>query len=92
MVRILIVAPLAMSLSLSLSLGLCSGLSSPASARVEPFPPAFKIVEIKTDGAVIHVRFGGQGPAVLLLHGFGDSGDMWQPLAVALMHDHTAAG
>jgi pimeloyl-ACP methyl ester carboxylesterase len=58
-------------------------------ARVEPFPPAFRTAEIKTDGAVIHVRIGGQGPAILMLHGFGDSGDMWQPLAVALMHDHT---
>jgi pimeloyl-ACP methyl ester carboxylesterase len=68
---------------------LAVGLWSPASARVEPFPSSFRTAEIKTDGAVIHVRVGGQGPAVLLLHGFGDSGDMWQPLAVALMHDHT---
>jgi pimeloyl-ACP methyl ester carboxylesterase len=62
---------------------------SPASARVEPFPASFRTADIKTDGAVIHVRVGGQGPAVLLLHGFGDSGDMWRPLAVALMRDHT---
>ena len=65
------------------------GLSSPASARVEPFPPSFRTADVKTDGAVIHVRIGGTGPAILMLHGFGDTGDMWQPLAVALMHDHT---
>jgi pimeloyl-ACP methyl ester carboxylesterase len=46
-------------------------------------------MEIKTEGATIHVRIGGHGPAVLLLHGFGDTGDMWQPLAVALVHDYT---
>jgi pimeloyl-ACP methyl ester carboxylesterase len=64
-------------------------LASPVLARVEPFPSSFRISDIKTDGAVIHVRVGGHGPAVLLLHGFGDSGDMWQPLAVAMMRDHT---
>ena len=44
----------------------------------------FQTEEIKTDGAVIHVRKGGQGPAVVLLHGFGDTGDMWAPLAALL--------
>jgi pimeloyl-ACP methyl ester carboxylesterase len=68
---------------------LAVGLSSPASARVEPFPPSFRVAEVKTDGAVIHVRVGGQGPAVLMLHGFGDTGDMWAPLAAALAKDHT---
>ena len=28
-----------------------------------------------------YVRVGGNGPAVVLLHGFGDTGDMWAPLA-----------
>src|SRR5262249_25091386 len=28
-------------------------------------------------------------PAVVLLHGFGDTGDMWASLAVVLMKDHT---
>jgi len=35
-----------------------------------------------------YVRVGGKGPAVLLLHGFGDTGDMWVPLANALVKDH----
>jgi pimeloyl-ACP methyl ester carboxylesterase len=77
MIRILIAALVAI------------GLSPPASARVEPFPPSFHISDVKTGGAVIHVRVGGKGPAILMLHGFGDSGDMWQPLAVAMMRDHT---
>jgi len=41
------------------------------------------------DGATIHVRIGGHGPAVLLIHGFGDTGDMWGPLAEALAPRHT---
>ena len=32
---------------------------------------------------------GGQGPAVVLLHGFGDTGDMWAPVAAALVKTHT---
>jgi pimeloyl-ACP methyl ester carboxylesterase len=40
-------------------------------------------------GGTQHVRIGGHGPAVLLLHGFGDTGDMWQPLAERLVKDHT---
>jgi pimeloyl-ACP methyl ester carboxylesterase len=64
-------------------------VSLPARAEVQPFPPGFHSEEIKTDGATIHVRVGGQGPAIVMLHGFGDTGDMWAPLAVTLVHDHT---
>ncbi len=35
------------------------------------------------------MRVGGKGPAVVLLHGFGDTGDMWAPLAAVLAKDHT---
>ena len=52
---------------------------------VQPFPPGMRVEEIETDGATIHTRVGGQGPAVVMLHGFGDTGDMWAPLASALI-------
>jgi pimeloyl-ACP methyl ester carboxylesterase len=61
----------------------------PAQAQVKPFPAGFRTQSIQTDGATIHVRHGGRGPAVVLLHGFGDTGDMWAPLAAALAKDHT---
>jgi len=64
-------------------------LALPALAEVKPFPSSFRTQEIATDGATIHVRVGGQGPAVVLLHGFGDTGDMWSPLAAVLARDHT---
>lgn len=64
-------------------------LVSPAAARVEKYPASFKTEEVAVNGATIYVRVGGQGPAILMLHGFGDTGDMWQPLAVALMKTHT---
>ncbi|HUE65762.1 MAG TPA: alpha/beta hydrolase [Rhizomicrobium sp.] len=56
---------------------------------IEPFPSGFHTEEIKTNGTSLHVRIGGQGPAVVFLHGFGDTGDMWAPAATALMRTHT---
>jgi len=59
-----------------------------ARAQVTPFPASFHVRDIATNGAVMHVRYGGTGPAVVLLHGFGDTGDMWAPLAANLVRDH----
>jgi pimeloyl-ACP methyl ester carboxylesterase len=56
---------------------------------VDPFPSGFHTQEIKTNGTTLHVRIGGQGPAVVMLHGFGDTGDMWSPAAAALAKNHT---
>lgn len=61
----------------------------PAAGEVQPFPASFRTQDIQTAGATIHVRTGGQGPAVVLIHGFGDTGDMWAPLAADLARDHT---
>jgi pimeloyl-ACP methyl ester carboxylesterase len=68
---------------------LIAAFSLPAVAGIRPFPASFRTQDIQTDGATIHVRVGGQGPAVVLLHGFGDTGDMWAPLAANLARDHT---
>jgi len=55
---------------------------------LQPFPSGFHTQEINTNGTTLHVRIGGQGPAVVMLHGFGDTGDMWAPAAAALMRSH----
>lgn len=60
-----------------------------AAAAVEPYPAAFRTKVIQTNGTSLFVRFGGHGPAVVLLHGFGDTGDMWAPLAAVLVKGHT---
>ncbi len=62
--------------------------ATPALAQVEPFPPGFTERDIITNGTTIHVRVGGSGPAVVLLHGYGETGDMWAPLAANLARDH----
>lgn len=63
--------------------------ATPALADVQPFPADFKTETIPTNGADIFVRVGGVGPAVVLLHGYGETGDMWAPLAAKLAQDHT---
>src|SRR5262249_37188919 len=56
---------------------------------VHSFPGSFRTEDVATAGATIHVRIGGTGPVVVLLHGFGDTGDMWAPLASAIAHEYT---
>lgn len=68
------------------ALGLLAAL--PAPAQVQPFPTAFVTRNVDTNGTTLHVRIGGKGPAVVLLHGYGETGDMWAPLAADLMRDH----
>jgi pimeloyl-ACP methyl ester carboxylesterase len=58
-------------------------------AAVKAWPSAFRGQDMAVSGGTQYVRAGGQGPAVLLLHGFGDTGDMWVPLAEILVKDHT---
>lgn len=58
-------------------------------AQMPDFPVSFKTHEITTNGATIHVRVGGKGPAVVLLHGYGETGDMWAPMAADLQRDYT---
>jgi pimeloyl-ACP methyl ester carboxylesterase len=72
----------------SLALVACT-FALPAAAGVKPYPASFRIQDIPTDGATIHVRVGGSGPAVVMIHGFGDTGDMWEPLATVMVRDHT---
>jgi hypothetical protein len=64
-------------------------LSAPLVAGITPFPASFYAQMVPTNGTSLYVRVGGQGPAVVLLHGFGDTGDMWAPLAIVLAKDHT---
>ncbi|WP_343615050.1 alpha/beta hydrolase [Novosphingobium sp.] len=60
-----------------------------ADARVLPFPAACKVQDVATNATSLHVRVCGSGPAVVLLHGYGETGDMWAPLAADLARDHT---
>jgi pimeloyl-ACP methyl ester carboxylesterase len=51
------------------------------------FPDTFRTQDLAANGTKLHVRVGGSGPAVVLLHGYGETGDMWVPLAKDLARD-----
>lgn len=71
-------------LAASLALGTPS-----AHAALKPFPADFHRSQVLSADATINVRVGGHGPAVVLIHGFGETGDMWSPLAAELEKNHT---
>ncbi len=77
------------SLSVVAAICITFATSAPAEADVKPFPSSFQAQQMPVSGGTQYVRVGGHGPAVLLLHGFGDTGDMWEPLAEMLVKDHT---
>ena len=53
-----------------------TALVLPATSSAQAFTfPGFALREIATNGTTIHVRSGGSGPAVVLLHGYGETGD-----------------
>jgi pimeloyl-ACP methyl ester carboxylesterase len=51
--------------------------------------PSFRTEMAPVNGVELYTRIGGKGPPVVLIHGFGDTGDMWAPLAADLAKDHT---
>lgn len=53
------------------------------------FPREFRTQDVTTNGTSIHVRVGGKGPAIVFLHGYGETGDMWVPMATDLARDYT---
>jgi pimeloyl-ACP methyl ester carboxylesterase len=71
---------------LALAAALFCGVAIPT---ITPYPAGFHTRQIATNGTTLFVRVGGKGPAVVMLHGFGDTGDMWAPLATKLASAHT---
>ena len=49
----------------------------------------FKAKRIRTSGATINLVTGGEGPPVLLLHGYPQTHAMWHKVAPGLARDYT---
>jgi len=64
-------------------------IAAAAGAAVPAFPASFRAKMVSVNGTRLYVRVVGSGPAVVLLHGFGDTGDMWAPIAGKLAARHT---
>ena len=52
-----------------------------ASIQIAPLPGELKSNDVPVKDVSIHVRVGGRGPAVVLVHGYGETGDLWAPIA-----------
>ena len=53
-------------------------------AAAASYGPGFKQTMVPVEGCTLSATVGGQGPTVLLLHGYAETGRMWKPLALAL--------
>ena len=72
--------------------GLLATASPAAAARIvgnEGRVPGFTARDAEVNGTRIHYRVGGQGPAVVLLHGSAETSHMWNPLMPLLAKTHT---
>ena len=58
--------------------------ASPARVGAADFASGFTEKTVQVGATTWHYRIGGTGSPVLLLHGYGDTGDMWAPLAPIL--------
>jgi haloacetate dehalogenase len=56
---------------------------------MSPLFPAFSRRRIKTTGATINLVSAGEGPPVLLLHGYPETHAMWHKVAPALARNYT---
>lgn len=74
------------------SLLIAALFAAAGSARADTtsqFAHGFSVHTVQAGGRTIYYRIGGRGPAVLLLHGYGDTGQMWAALAPLLAKTHT---
>lgn len=72
------------------TLALSAAFASAALSGAPFFPAGFKSRMFESPArATIFARWGGTGPAVVLLHGFGETGEMWGPLAAELAKTNT---
>jgi len=61
----------------------------PTSAAAATLPAGFSSRDAEVNGVRLHYMIGGQGPAVVLLHGYAETGHMWLPLMPLLARKHT---
>lgn len=66
-------------------------MSSPMLDRVASdwLPPGFRLHDVPTNGTHLSVAVGGAGPALVLLHGWPQTGRAWRRVMPALAEDHT---
>src|SRR5579884_2991795 len=74
--------------ALAAAAALGSASASAARAGAAQFAPGFTETTVQVGATTWHYRIGGTGSPVVLLHGYGDTGDMWASLAPVLAKTH----
>jgi pimeloyl-ACP methyl ester carboxylesterase len=65
-------------------------VTAPAAAtQTEHLPAGFTEKSATVNGVIINYKIGGQGPAVVLLHGYAETSHMWLPLMPLLATSFT---
>ena len=55
----------------------------------DPLFPGFDVVDLPLPGSSVHAVTGGEGPPLVLLHGYPQTHAMWSSIAPQLARDHT---
>ena len=87
-----VLPPLALAVALTNMPALAEGAAqhgSAAAAETEQLPPGFTEKSATVNGVRINYKIGGQGPAVVLLHGYAETSHMLLPLMPQLATSHT---
>ena len=91
--RRLVLAPLAFAVVLTTMPAFAQEIAQstvPATVgQSEQLPPGFTEKSVMVNGVRINYKIGGQGPAVVLLHGYAETSHMWLPLMPQLAASHT---
>jgi pimeloyl-ACP methyl ester carboxylesterase len=73
------------------AVGVSAALTVGSDVHAAPVADAvsgFRSRTAEVNGTRIHYRIGGSGPAVMLLHGYAETGHMWNPLMPLLAKTH----
>lgn len=62
--------------------------TTPALATTAGVPAGFREATAQVNGTTIHYMIGGQGSAIVLLHGYAQTSHMWTPLMPLLARHH----
>jgi pimeloyl-ACP methyl ester carboxylesterase len=77
--------------NISLSAALGGGIAAaviPESAAQAPAPQV-READAQVNGVTLHYRIAGSGSAIVLLHGYAQTGHMWNPVMTDLARNHT---
>ncbi|HZV66533.1 MAG TPA: alpha/beta hydrolase [Telluria sp.] len=71
------------------ALGFGIAIAAAASVHAAPTAPALKDSSAQVNGIQLHYRQAGSGSAIVLLHGYTETGHMWNPVIADLARNHT---